>query len=144
MLSATTAAKYIKDKIKAIELPSTLSDGTHPTFLIRKMPVKTVVKAFNLLKIGFEFDLEEQMTAKKIMESVKSSLRKLSPEELFNIVSEVVTDCVVQPTITNSPSKPGELSIDDISFEDLFFLFDQIWEFSGITEKAVKERIKFR
>jgi len=141
-LKATEAKAYSSGKTKPVTLPSTLPDGSHPVFIIRKMPPKTAIKLLGLLKINIGVDLE---AASKPEKALKKAMKKLNAQNLLDVVNTVIPDCVVEPKVVlGNAEKADELSIDDIELDDLFHLFDEIWKWSGLTEKAAKERAKFR
>jgi len=139
-LKATEAKAYSSGKTKAVTLPSILPDGTHPVFIIRKMPPRTAIKLLGVLKINVDIDLEA-----KPEKALKRAMKDLDAQKLLEVVNIVIPDCVVEPRIVPGKAEgTDELSIDDIELDDLFHLFDKIWEWSGLTEKAAKERAKFR
>jgi len=141
-LKATEAKAYSSGKTKAVTLPSTLPNGSHPVFIIRKMPPRTAIKLLSVLKINIEVDLE---AADRPEKALRKAIKNLDAQKLLEVVNTVIPDCVVEPKVVLGKAKrAGELSIDDIELDDLFHLFDEIWEWSGLTEKAAKERAKFR
>lgn len=88
---------------------------------------------------------EEDLENLDVKERFKEMLSKENlAEKVLSIVDILIPACVVKPKVVAGPAAKGELSVDELEFEDIFALFDEILSFSGLTEESYAERIKFR
>lgn len=133
----TSVEEYRKGKQKVIELPSLLADGTHPKFIIRKPPTKTMLRLLDLLGIKITGDMDPEELEKTVEEAVKGEDLKVKVAEYL---ATLLPACVVEPKITLDPTEEGALCLDDLEYQDQFALLDAVWEFAGLTEEASKER----
>ena len=69
----------------------------------------------------------------------------LSQKHLVDILKIIIPRCVVRPKIVVECTDDEDvLCLDDLDYADGFALLDHIYEFSGITAEAAKNREKFR
>jgi len=120
-----TLKEYVEKTRKDITLPSGLP------VTIRKLPPRLLFKLFSALPVG--------KTAKEIADT------PVLREQFPRLVEEMLPACFVKPKVTLEPTeKDGELYIDDMYPDDVFFAIEAIFRHSGITAERLKERESFR
>jgi hypothetical protein len=133
-LTPTTPEEYRKGKTKLVEL------ATGHVFEIRKMPVQTFSIMFETLGIDVPPGMPIENVEKLLAEEMKDPQYKT---KIVETITKILPHCIVKPKVTANPSE-GALSIDDIEPADMFALFGEIMEFSGISQMAKDLRDKFR
>ena len=136
-MKATSAAEYKKARYKAVELPSLLTDGSHPVFIIRKPPPKIYVKLLEMFNVQVTIDsdpeeIERALTGQAMREDIKAKLPQF--------LEILLPACVVEPRVTTDPNDKEALHIDDIDSKDQFALLEAILDFAGLSERAEEER----
>jgi len=133
-LKPTTAAEYRKGKTKLVKL---LSGNV---FEIRKMPVPVMAEVMSRLGL----DVPQGTPIEKIEELMKQKIDEPGFKvKVIDVVTYTVPRCVIQPKITEEATE-NTLAIDDVSPDDLFELFGEIFEFTGVSKAAEALRRKFR
>jgi len=122
-MSVTSAREYKAKRYKTVSLPS----GS--VFKIRKIPPKTLGKLFSLLNM--RLDQTEQF-------------QESFMDNLPTIIDILFPACITEPRVEVRSSDPDVLTVDDIDPNDAFFLINTIFEFSGLTEEAMRQRRTFR
>jgi len=132
----TLVSEYRKDKRKLV----TLSSGF--VFEIRKMTVPVMMEMTKLLQL----EIPEGTPVDRVREVMEAKTNDPAfKENVIKAVDYVIPRCVTSPQIVNA-STPSEnaLSLDEIAPGDLFELFAEITDFSGVGEMAQSLREKFR
>ncbi len=126
--------RYRESRTRQVELPSVLSDGTHPVFTIRKIPRDSVLKIAEILGLT-------GMENPEVMEgALKTQLS--SPEyrkRMVELMNEILIDCVVEPKLGREAGE-DTLSVSELDFADQIKLFREILSFSGVSLEAEERR----
>ena len=134
-MQPTSATEYKKGKTKLLKLK------TGNVFRIRKMPARVYADLIEMLGLEIRQGIPR--------EQVEAMLKEKTQAEGYNVKSiramvKIVPQCILEPKMTFEPSNdPDTLWVDDIEPQDLFELFKEIVEFSGIQEMGA-ENDKFR
>lgn len=140
-MSVTDAGQYRKTRTKLITLPSTLEDGSHPVFRIRRPGAKALMRLYAQLSIESTAGLSREEAVEKSKEYFKTQEGR---EQIIQFLDGILTSCVVEPKIVVGEPKENALSIDELDIEDQMFILEEILKFAGITEEKAKEREFFR
>ena len=133
----TTPKEYLAGKYREVVLPSTLPNGEHPVFLIRKPPTRVLIEVLSLLDVNLTPETKPEELEKNFTERIVNTDIK---EKLPKLLELLIPACVVEPKISLDPNEEDAIYIDDLDFEDQFKLLDEIWNFAGLSKKAEEQR----
>jgi len=136
---ATSVKQYRKGKYKTVELPSTLEDGSHPVFVIRKPPITAMVKIMDVLGLKIPSEVSPEDLEKTIEERRKALAKRLSTKDFVKVMEILLPACVVEPKISLEASDDA-LAVDELEFEDQIQLLDAVWKFSGLSKESEETR----
>jgi len=131
--------RYRKSKLFKVELPSTLEDGTHPVFTVRKPNAERLMKFMAVLNIEPSEDIN--LMKQRYMDLIKS---EQGPKRVAEALTDILIDCVVEPKLTSEVNCETMLHVDEIDFEDQHALLDAIMSLAGFSKEKEEQRRSFR
>jgi len=133
----TSPEEYKKGRWKEVTLPSTLPNGEHPVFRIRKLPARLSIELVRMLGLSLSPDMDPEAFEKLVSEEIR---KPRNVDKLTEFIEKVLVACVVEPRITTDPNEKGAIYIDDLDPEDQVALIEAIWEYAGLTKEGSEER----
>jgi len=131
--------RYRKSKLFKVELPSTLEDGTHPVFTVRKPNAGTLMKFMAVLNI--EPTEDTSLMKQRYMDLIKSVEGQ---KRVAEALTDILIDCVAEPKLTSNTNCETMLHVDEIDFEDQYALLDAIMSLAGFSKEKEEQRKSFR
>jgi len=133
-LVPTTPEEYRKGKTKIVRVTS------NAVFEIRKMSIPTMSEVLSLLGTT----IQEGTPIDQVEAEVKRQVNDPKMRTKFiEAAIYVVPRCVVRPPIVEK-ADGSSLTVDDLSPGDLFDLFGEVMDLSGLTQATRSLRKKFR
>ena len=133
-MEITSAKKYREGKTKVVTLPS------GDVFMIKKPGGRTMAKVSQLFEINI--DLQDNPSKEEIAKELAGLHLQ---DNLVEIMDLLIPGCVVEPKVSLVETHDEHtLFIDDIEYNDLYALLDEIMAFSGLSEQSMKERESFQ
>lgn len=139
-MKATSPSQYKQGKTKEVTLPSVGADGSHPVFTIRKLGIKPIIKLLDAFEVEIKQGSDVETLERELKETIKTVDLKT---KIVQVIEILLPAGISEPKVTAEPAEDS-LCLDDIEFNDQMKLFDEIWDFNGLGEKASEERKKFR
>ena len=133
----TSPQEYLSGKRREVTLPSTLPNGEHPVFIIRKPPTKVMIRLLSLLEVSLDVNRNPELLEKDINEAMNTPQ---AAEKIVRFLDLLLPACVVEPKITNDPNETDGIYIDDVDMEDQLALLEAILDLAGLSKKAEEER----